>query len=264
MLFSPLASGSSGNATFVEAGGLRFLIDGGLSCRRLCQLLCAIEINPATIDGIFITHEQTDHIAGVPVFSKKYNVPVYLNEETYLAMEEKGYPIQPQNLRIIRPDLPFYVKSVRIHPFSTPHDAVRSMGYVLSCDQGRCGVMTDIGHVTDGMLDLLADCDILLLESNHDVDMLKSGPYPFHLKRRILSKTGHLSNDDCGLALIKLFGRGVRNVILGHLSKENNTPELALVTVRSILEENGLLEAMHVEVAKRDEPTGVFVIGTQG
>ena len=156
------------------------------------------------------------------------------------------------------------MKSVRIHPFSTPHDAVRSMGYVLSCDQGRCGVMTDIGHVTDGMLDLLTDCDILLLESNHDVDMLKSGPYPFHLKRRILSKTGHLSNDDCGLALIKLFGRGVRNVILGHLSKENNTPELALVTVRSILEENGLLEAMHVEVAKRDEPTGVFVIGTQG
>lgn len=261
MLFSPLASGSSGNSTFVEAGGLRILIDAGLSAKRLTELLDAIDIKAHTIDAILVTHEHSDHIAGIAVLSKRYCIPVYANRETFFAMREKRVSISPCNVRVVEPDVPFYLKGVEILPYATPHDSARSMGYTLTSNGGKCTVMTDIGHVSDHMLEVARDSDILLLEANHDVDMLKSGPYPFSLKRRILSKNGHLSNDDAGAALVKFFGFGVRNVILGHLSRENNTPELARVTVESILEENGVLDAMHVEVAKRDEPTGIYEIG---
>lgn len=261
MLFSPLCSGSSGNATFIEAGGLRILIDAGVSAKRLSALLCAIDIAPQTIDAILVTHEHTDHVSGIPVFSRRYMIPVYANSECFAAMREKNVTVSPANMRVIDPDCGFYIKNVEILPYSTPHDSARAMGYCVSAGGAKCTVMTDVGCVTNVMEEAAAGSDILLLEANHDVDMLKCGSYPISLKRRILSKTGHLSNEDAGNALVKFFGRGVRNAVLGHLSNENNTPELALVTVNSVLEENGVLDAMHVTVAKRDEPTGVYEIG---
>ena len=263
MIFCPLASGSSGNCTYVEAGGVRILIDAGLSCKRLCMLLNSINVKPETIDAIFVTHEHADHIAGITVFSKKYSVPVYANAETHRAMMAKKTVVQPGLIRVIAPDRIFYLKKAQILPYSTPHDSVRSMGYSIMQGGCKCTVMTDIGHVSEPMLEAAADSSILLLESNHDVEMLKCGPYSASLKRRILSSRGHLSNADCGAALLKFYRRGIRTVVLGHLSKENNTPELAMVTVKSILQENGILDSMQVICAKRDEPTGIFRIGEE-
>lgn len=260
MLFSPLVSGSSGNSTFIEAGGARLLVDAGVTAKRVCELLCAVEVAPATIDGILITHEHVDHVAGVAVLARRFNIPVYANADCFAQLALRGVDVSTKNMRVFESDREFYIKNVCVLPFSTPHDSAHAVGFTLSCGGEKCAVMTDVGHVTAHMIDVVAGSDILLLEANHDIDMLKAGSYPFPLKQRILSGTGHLNNEDAGRALVKLFGRGVRNVVLGHLSKENNTPELALVTVQTVLAENGMLDAMHVTIARRDEPTGVYEI----
>lgn len=260
MLFCPLISGSSGNATFIEAGGSRILVDAGVSMRRMLELLADIEINPETIDAILLTHEHSDHILGAAALSKRFRIPVFANEETMCALLERGAAIPRELVRLFSSDEAFYFKKTLIMPFSTPHDSAHSVGFTLSAGGKKCCVMTDIGYVSSHMLDMAEGADILLMEANHDVEMLKSGPYPFELKRRILSRTGHLSNEDAGRALLALFGRGVRNCILGHLSRENNTPDLARVTVEGILAENGVLPQMHVSIAERFSPAGLYEI----
>ena len=264
MRFAPLASGSSGNCTFVEAGDVRLLIDAGPSARRLADLLRGIDVDPASVSAILITHEHTDHIGGAAVFSRKYGIPVYANAETHEAMLLKKTEISPGLIRVIEPDRIFYIRQAKILPFATQHDSARSMGYSVMHGACKCTVMTDTGRVTDQMLDAAAGSDVILIEANHDVEMLKCGPYPASLKHRILSARGHLSNEDCGAVLCRLYDTGVRNVVLGHLSEENNTPELARVTVESILQEKGILREMRIIVARRLEPTGVFRIGEDG
>ena len=260
MVFSPLSSGSSGNASFLEAGGVRMLIDAGLTGKQLIELLHEIDIAARTIDAILVTHEHSDHIRGVGVLSRKFDIPVYADAECFSSMRATTGDIAARNMRVFEPDRAFYIQSVRVLPFSTPHDCAHPVGYAIEAEGKKVSVMTDIGHVTGVMLDAVAGSDLLLLEANHDVDMLKSGPYPFYLKQRILSKNGHLSNEDAGRALLALFGRGVRNCILGHLSRENNTPDLARITVEGVLAENGVLPEMHVIVADRFAPAGVYEI----
>lgn len=258
VVFCPLASGSSGNSAYFEGAGTRLLIDAGLSCRRIAALLADIGVTPDTLDAILITHEHSDHIAGVRVLSDRFGLPVYAAPDCWTAMRAAGRGIPAEHMRVFEPDSGFYLGGVRVLPFSTPHDSAHSVGFSLEADGKKVTVMTDIGCVTGHMLDVAAGSDLMLMEANHDIDMLRAGSYPYPLKQRILSKTGHLNNDEAGLAAVKLFGRGVRNILLGHLSAENNTKELALLTVESVLEDAGVLGAMHVAVAERDRPTGVY------
>ncbi len=257
MKLCPLCSGSSGNATYIEAGGTRILIDAGLSCKRITELLDRIGVDVRSLSGIFITHEHDDHIRGVNILSKKFDLPVYANADTWSMMRDKLDGVAPKNVCVFESDCDFYLAGMRVLPFSVPHDAIHCVGFTVTAEGHKVGVCTDLGHVDARILSILSGCELLLFEANHDVDMLMAGSYPYLLKKRILSGNGHMNNDDCGKALVKLYATGVKNVILGHLSKENNYPELAMVAVRAALEEAGIGD-MQIAVAAREEPTGVF------
>lgn len=257
MRLVPLCSGSSGNATLVEAGGLRLLVDAGGTGRRIEALLTEAGAAAAELDAILLTHEHIDHVQGVGVLSRRYGLPVYAAADCFAALPPSVGGVAPAQMRVFEPDRPFLLRGVQVLPFSTPHDSAHAVGYLFEDAGGRCAVMTDVGHVSDRMLDLVTGCDVLLLEANHDVDMLLSGAYPYPLKRRILSDTGHLCNEDAAATIVRLARRGMRDFILGHLSRENNTPELAAVTVRAALEEAGFGGEVRVTVAARDHATGI-------
>lgn len=257
MRLVPLCSGSSGNATLVEAGGLRLLIDAGGTGRRIEALLTEAGAAADALDAILLTHEHIDHVQGVGVLSRRYDLPVYAAADCFAALPPSVGGVAPAQMRVFEPDRPFLLRGVQVFPFSTPHDSAHAVGYLFEDADGRCAVMTDVGHVSDRMLDLVTGCDVLLLEANHDVDMLLSGAYPYPLKRRILSDTGHLCNEDAAATIVRLARRGMRDFILGHLSRENNTPELAAVTVRAALEEAGFGGEVRVTVAARDHATGI-------
>ena len=260
MLFCPLCSGSSGNASFLEAEGRRFLIDAGLTRKRIAALLESIGVPLHTIDAVFLTHEHVDHVAGAGVLARAHHIPVYAAADCFSALPPSVGEIPAACMRVFEPDREFFCGKVRVFPFSTPHDAAHAVGYSFMAEGRKVTVMTDVGHVDERLLTQLSGSDLVLLEANHDVDMLLAGPYPYPLKQCILSRRGHLCNEDCGRALIALHERGVRNVILGHLSRENNTPELARVTIEAMLESAGILSDMRVSVALRDRPLGMFEI----
>ena len=257
MLFSPLCSGSSGNASYLEAGGARLLIDAGLPASRITALLEDIDVEANTLRGILVTHEHSDHVAGVGVLSRRYDLPVYATAGCWAQMRHMLGEIKPRNIRVIEPDQAFFIQELSVLPFSTPHDAAEPVGFLFEQNGRKVALMTDIGHVSSHMLERIAGSDLLLLESNHDVEMLRAGGYPYPLKMRILSASGHLSNEDAGLVLVKLYQSGLRNAIIGHLSRENNTPDLALLTVLSVLAQAGI-EDMRVDVALHDRPCGIF------
>lgn len=258
MRICPLCSGSSGNSTYIEAGDVRLLIDAGLSCRRIAALLESIGADPAQLTAILITHEHIDHIKGVNILSKKYRIPVYANVECWSSMREALKDVAPGNVCVFESDKPFFIGSVSILPFTTYHDSAHAVGFVVSHRGHSVAVCTDIGHIDRRILDTLAGSELVLLEANHDVDMLMAGGYPYPLKRRILSGSGHLCNEDCANALVELYRRGLKSAILGHLSAENNSPELALITARTVLDAAGIGEDMQVALALRDRPTGIF------
>ncbi len=259
MKFCPLCSGSSGNATYIETDGARILIDAGLSCKRITELLGRIGVSPEQLSAILITHEHNDHVRGVDILSKKYDLKVYANADTWSVLKPVLKDVAPKNVCVFESDREFYLDGARILPFTVPHDAIHCVGFTVTAGGKKVGVCTDLGRVDLRILSILSGCDLLLFEANHDVDMLMAGSYPYLLKKRILSGNGHMNNDDCGKALVKLHESGVKNVILGHLSRENNYPELALVAVRAALEEAGI-DDMQIAVAAREEPTGVFEI----
>ncbi|MBQ5987220.1 MAG: MBL fold metallo-hydrolase [Clostridia bacterium] len=260
MQLCPLCSGSSGNATYVSAGNTRLLIDAGLSCRRITELLGQIHVDPLQLSAILITHEHTDHIKGVNILSKRYHLPVYANVQCWGMMREQMDGVAPENVRVFESDREFFIGETAILPFSTYHDSAHAVGFTIRHKGEKAAVCTDCGHIDTRILDTLADSGIVLLEANHDVDMLMAGNYPYLLKKRILSGNGHLNNEDCGRALVELYKRGVKCAILGHLSAENNYPDLALISVLTALQNAGIANDMQVIVAKRDEPTGVFTI----
>jgi len=260
MRFCPLFSGSSGNALFLEAGNIRLLIDCGLPGRTVEQALAAIHVDPSALDAILVTHEHSDHVKGVGVFSRKYDLPIYANAACWQAMTPQLGNIALKNIRVFETNQDFYLGQLNILPFSTPHDAADPVGYAFSANGRKVCTMTDIGHMHPGLLDAAKGADLLLLEANHDIDLLQRGPYPYHLKQRILSRHGHLSNADAAKALVKLHTEGVHNVILGHMSRENNTDALVRSTIREALLQEGCLNDMHLALARRDGPTGIFCI----
>lgn len=259
MIFCSLYSGSSGNSIFVSSGKTNILIDAGLPGKKIDEALKSIDKDPSSIDGIFITHEHSDHIKGVGILSRKYDIPIYANDKTWSAMEASLGKIKEHNIKIMDRRSVVQIGDLDVKSFVIPHDAIAPVGYTISNNDKKVSVATDFGTFTDEIYNNIKDSKVILLESNHDVNMLKYGPYPYTLKRRILSEIGHLSNEDCGKAIIDIAkcGEG-KNILLGHLSKTNNNPDLAFQTALSAIEEKGIAQGKDItlSMAKRDNPSG--------
>ena len=261
--FCPLFSGSSGNALFIGAGDTRLLIDAGMPGKSIERALNEIGVLPETLSAIAVTHEHSDHVKGVGILSRKYHLPVYANERTWQAMARAVGPIDPRNRREFADDEDFYIGDLALLPFSIPHDAADPVGYRIYYGGRSAATATDMGFMRKNVLRTLAGTDVLLLESNHDPDLLMQNPhYSLYLKQRILGNHGHLSNAASADALLALYETGVRQVLLGHLSGENNTPELALNTAAERLRRAGvrLNEEIGLGVAWRDRVSRKFEI----
>ena len=240
--FVSLISGSSGNASLISDGRTRLLIDCGMSGIKLKEALAAIDLQPESINALLLTHDHIDHVKGAGVVSRRYNIPVYATEGTHSAMD--AGKIADENIKIIKDGAAFEAGSIGVIPFAIPHDAKEPVGFTFSVGEEKYSIATDIGKMTRGILDSIAGSKKVLLESNHDVEMLKTGSYPFPLKQRILGDLGHLSNENAAKTALYLVQNGTEHIMLGHLSKENNRPEIAM------LETYNLLSASGVDVGK--------------
>ncbi len=255
-----LVSGSSANSTYVEADGCGLLIDAGTGIRRTEVLLNSVGSSLSKVKGIFITHEHTDHIAGLKTITKKYRIPILANEDT-LNEIARILPEVDSDLFCVLPTGGCAQNgSFSVTSFPCLHDSVSCSGYTVETGKGKVGISTDLGQMTDQVSSALAGCKALVFEANHDVDMLRSGPYPYPLKQRISGPNGHLSNQQSGEALADLVKAGAERVYLAHLSKENNTESLCLCTVQNILRRQGIdtEKDVFVSVAPRSERSEVF------
>lgn len=234
MRFVSIASGSSGNCIYAGTENTHILIDAGISNKRIEKGLNDIGVKGSELNGVFITHEHSDHVKGLGVLARKHGVPIYATKETLEEIGEmKSLGEYPRELlHPILPDVEVKVGDMDIKPFSIDHDAVNPVAYRISSGRRCAAVATDMGHFDSYIIEHLQGLDALLLESNHDVRMLETGPYPYYLKRRILSDHGHLSNDNAGRLLNYILHDNMKHIFLGHLSKENNYEELAYETVK--------------------------------
>jgi len=260
--FSPLFSGSSGNAIYVGCDDAHLLVDAGMSGTRIIGEMERMGIDPRSLNGILVTHEHADHIKGIGILSRKFDLPVYATEGTWQGMYDKIGAVAEKNRILFNPEEDFFVGSIDVTPFPTPHDANESVGYTFEVDGAKLSIATDLGCIKDSWLKYVLGSDAVLLESNYDPHMLEVGPYSYELKRRILSRKGHLSNDDAGSAAVRLVRHGAKQIVLGHLSKENNFPELALQTATTTLQSAGIEpgEDVDLRVALRDATTGIFSV----
>ena len=257
-----LFSGSSGNSTFVKAGNTNILVDCGESGSHIEEALRQIGVEPESLNCIFITHEHIDHIKGAGILSRRYNLPIYATVGTWQRMITKIGKINADNVRYIKGGVPFGAFDAVVTPFSTPHDSTESVGFTIEHNSKRASIATDIGVMNKTVYESIKASDIVLLESNHDVDMLLHGPYSPELKRRVRSSVGHLSNDDCALTCSHLLDTGTKHIILGHLSLDNNTPSVAYATT----EEHLVMKGAHigsdvtVEVSSRYDPSTKYTV----
>jgi Metal-dependent hydrolases of the beta-lactamase superfamily I len=234
MKLSVFASGSTGNCLLLSEQQTHILIDAGISMRRIQGYLFQTGLSWCDIGGVLITHEHSDHIYGLEVLIRRTQIPVYA-PHTVASRLLGRYPSLQDHLHVIRPGEPFPIGRLRITAFHTPHDTDESVGYRVE-GESVFALATDMGQVTDEIRAGLLGAGAVLIESNHDIQMLRDGPYPFPLKRRILSARGHLSNDDCALLARSLAENGTKHIILGHLSRENNRPQIAAATVSAALD----------------------------
>ncbi len=251
-----LFSGSSGNSLFVESDGTSLLVDAGVCCRSLENALAAVDADPGRLSGILVTHEHSDHVAGVGVMMRRYRTPLYVNRETWQAMSRTIGKVDPALVNFITPGETVQVGEIVFSSFRTPHDAVQSVGFRIETDCGAVSVVTDVGVMTEQLQNAVAGSSIMFIESNYDPLMLEHGAYPRYLKNRITSVNGHLSNDDCGKAIADLARHGTQRFVLSHLSKENNYPSLAFDTVSRRLKELGIdaRRDLEIQVARRQAP----------
>jgi phosphoribosyl 1,2-cyclic phosphodiesterase len=241
-----LGSGSGGNATLVEGGGARVLVDAGFSCRGLVQRLRYIGVEPDALDAVLVTHEHADHVGGAAVFAAAFGVPVYCTRGTAraagftngyaTAVAEEAAAFQVTTFDAGRP---FAIEQLDITPFAVPHDAVDAVGFVLEAEGLRVGYATDLGHSPQPVRDGLRECDLLVIESNHDVGLLRAGPYPQSVKDRVLSRHGHLDNEAAADLLCDVSEGRTQAIVLAHLSQTNNRPELALGAIARRFSEHG-------------------------
>jgi phosphoribosyl 1,2-cyclic phosphodiesterase len=292
MRMTVLASGSKGNSTLVSSSRTRILVDAGLSCRELLKRMHLADEDPAAIDALLITHEHQDHVQGVAVLARKLGVPVYFTEATHRAWmrwmmphkrmtyaawlaqrraqvlaagEEAPLPCLPEQTEQEDPcRLPgveyfsagsgFSIGDIAITPFTIPHDAADPVGFVFEADGVRMAIATDLGYMPPNVKMAIRNCDVLMLESNHDLEMLREGPYPWSVKQRVMSRVGHLSNEAASDFLEKNYDGHASYVVLAHLSECNNLPELARVTAERALRDRMSLLANKLKLAQQDAP----------
>lgn len=248
----PIGSGSSGNSTLIRSGNTSLLVDAGLSCKAICSGLQQFQSHYEELDAILLTHEHSDHIKALPVLLKKVSCPVY-GTAAVLDYIRRTVKI-PEHTALVPIDKnPFLLHDLEVQAFPTPHDSVGSVGYRFRTENDTFfAIATDLGHMTEEILSLLLPCKTVLLESNYDEGMLMCSSYPYALKRRIVSSLGHLSNLDCASTSVKLAESGVEHLILGHLSQNNNLPELAFTATRNALDLAGF-SSVDLKVAKRSQ-----------
>ena len=252
-----LASGSSGNALVLSSGGTHLLVDAGISCRRIASGLLSLGLTLHDLDAILITHTHTDHISGLQTLLKRTDIPVLTTAQTGrgLVYRLAGILDRVQEIPLCQS---FFLGSFTITAFPTSHDAPGSCGYRFDTADGSVGLVTDTGYVTEEAADILPGIDLAVLEANHDVEAVRSGPYPYYLKQRILGSEGHLCNEDAARFAVTLAKSGASQLILAHLSQENNTPAMALFAVETALSAAGL--APELTVAPRDTLSRIYTV----
>ncbi|MDN3017810.1 MBL fold metallo-hydrolase [Paenibacillus sp. BSR1-1] len=239
--YSILASGSTGNALYVESDEHSFLVDAGFSGKQMETLFQQIDRDISKLSGIFVTHEHSDHIKGIGILARKYKLPVYANEKTWQAMETNVGAIPTEQKFVFNMETVKTFGAVDIESFGVSHDAAEPMFYVFHNGGKKLVLITDTGYVSDRMKGTISNADVYIFESNHDVQMLRMGRYPWNIKRRILSDIGHVSNEDAALAMSDVIGDRTKRVYLAHLSLDNNMKDLAKMSVTQTLESRGLI-----------------------
>ncbi len=265
MDFCSIASGSSGNCIYAGTDSTGVLIDAGISGKKVTEGLRSICRKPEEIDAILITHEHSDHIKGLGVLARKYGIPVYSTAGTKDAMLSQHLlgSVDESLFHEIKPDQCFGIGDFCVHPFRVSHDAAEPVAYRLSCGDKSIAIATDLGFYDEYIVDHLRNLDAVLIESNHDINMLQVGTYPYYLKQRILGRRGHLSNENAGRLLGEILHDRMKAVLLGHLSRENNYEALALATVCAeiTMGDNPFkAEDFAIEIAKRDEPSHLIAV----
>ena len=260
-----IASGSSGNCIYVGTDATHLLVDVGISGKKTEGGLNSIGQSLTNIDGILITHEHSDHICGLGVLSRKYHIPIYATCGTINAIKNSSSvgKIEEELFVPVKADESFRIKDITVDPMRTSHDAAEPVAYRMKYGNKKIAIATDLGTYNEYTVECLKGMDLLFLEANHDVNMLQVGPYPYQLKRRILGDKGHLSNELSGQLLKRIAHEKLQGVVLGHLSKDNNIPELAYETVRVELAMGSDIYnevQFPITVAKRDEVSSVIKI----
>ena len=251
--FCSLYSGSSGNCLFVETDNTKLLIDAGVSLKKIEEGLNNMNIDPSSLDGILVTHEHSDHIKSLGSLSKKFDLPVFANQETFDAMPKQVEKMSDKNINKFNVNEKFCINDLEINPFSIHHDAANPCGFNFLNNDKKISIATDIGHMDNEILKKLEGSSFILLESNYDPEVLKYTKYPFLLKQRIAGPKGHLSNNMAGKVINYLINNGLNTAMLGHLSKESNFPALAYQTVADEIISSGTdISKINLSVASRD------------
>ena len=254
--FFSLYSGSTGNSLLLQSEHCNILIDSGVSAKKIVDGLEQIGSSIFDIHAILVTHEHSDHVQSLGTISKKYDIPVYANKKTWESMKTQKDKIEDANIKYFQTNEDFEIEDIHIHSFSIPHDAADPCGFNFSLGKEKFSVATDIGHMTTSIMDCLENSNFLMLEANYEPEVLKCSRYPYLLKTRIAGPNGHLSNQLAGKTIAKLIDSGLEEVMLGHLSKENNFPELAHKSVLEELQYAGFCESdITIGVASRISPT---------
>ena len=260
MIVAPLGSGSAGNSYYFESDGTSILVDAGLGPRETRKRLELVGHNIEHVQALVITHEHYDHIRGAERLARKYGMPIYLTRGTLNA---SSIDRAETNVVVFENNTTFQIGELNIHARRTLHDAADPSCFVVEARDGtRVGLASDLGHADDGVVDHLSDCDGLFFEANHDLDMLRMGTYPWSLKRRIMSRFGHLSNDDAMFAVQRMMGADLKTLCLIHLSEKNNHESIVRDLATRLLQRNGV--QLELGIAKQFEPTGVFEIKRRG
>jgi phosphoribosyl 1,2-cyclic phosphodiesterase len=256
---SVLASGSRGNSAIVASVGTRILVDAGISCRETFKRMKAAGDDPRQLSAIVITHEHSDHVYGLATLAKKLNVPIFMTGATHQAWsralrDEKGERPEVARLEVFYAGRSFQIGNIQVTPFTIPHDAADPVGFTFCAEGTKIGFATDLGYMPASVRHHLRECDVLVIESNHDVEMLRGGPYPWSVKQRVMSRVGHLSNDSLAEFFAGDYDGGAAYVVLAHLSEQNNHPELARRAAEQALGPRQTLLHNRVLLAAQGEP----------
>ena len=256
-----LASGSRGNAAVVQSSKARLLVDAGISCRETIKRLKCESIDPDTISAVLVTHEHCDHVYGLATLARKLRGPVFMTEATYQAWsrtlrQASGKRPQLSKLEIFAAGRPFQIADITVTPFTIPHDAADPVAFSFRAEGTKVAIATDLGYIPASVCDHLRNCDVLVIESNHDVEMLRVGPYPWSVKQRVMSRVGHLSNDSLARFFAESYDGTASYIVLAHLSEQNNHPELAWRAAEKALGPRRTLLENRLLLATQEAPTG--------